>query len=164
MREIPWWVPAAVDRLSSSLLRPDWRVFEWGAGFSTLWLAQRVAHVVSIEHDPMWDAELRPRLPANVWFRFIPSDRGVVNFGDYVDAILNEPGAFDLIIVDGEMRSPCMWLAFPRVKPGGWLLLDNSEREALDMQPLVAGWHREDYLAAPGDWYDGCVTTLWRRP
>ena len=164
MRDTPWWVPAATDRLAR-LLRPDWRVFEWGSGASTLWLAERVAHVVSIEHDPAWNAELRPRLPANVTFRFIPSDRGAVNFGAYVDSILDhQPELFDLVIVDGEMRTPCMWLAFPRVRPGGWLLLDNSECEALDMQPLVAGWPREDYLAAPGDWYDGCVTTLWRRP
>jgi len=42
-----------------SLLRPDSTVFEWGSGGSTIWMAQVVKWVVTVEHNPDWLAEVR---------------------------------------------------------------------------------------------------------
>ena len=36
------------------LVRPNLRVFEYGCGNSSLWWAQRVEKVVSVEHDEAW--------------------------------------------------------------------------------------------------------------
>jgi len=42
-----------------SLLRPDSTVFEWGSGGSTIWMAQVVKRIVTVEHNPDWLAEVR---------------------------------------------------------------------------------------------------------
>ena len=49
----PWWVYAAIDKVKSSLRPTDW-VLEVGAGYSTLWLAQRCQSVCSIEESEAW--------------------------------------------------------------------------------------------------------------
>jgi len=55
---VPWFTYPAVDYLNR-LIRPDWKVFEYGAGGSTGWWAARVAEVVSVEHDSEWAAHVR---------------------------------------------------------------------------------------------------------
>src|SRR5687767_14656423 len=64
-KPIPWICYSAIDFLSSRVRR-DWRVCEFGSGNSTLWWAERVASVVSVEHDRAWSAIVSPQLPASV--------------------------------------------------------------------------------------------------
>ena len=42
------------------------RVFEYGAGYSTLYFADRVETVVSIEHVEAWVETLKTAMPDNV--------------------------------------------------------------------------------------------------
>ena len=53
----PWWVWNAI-RFVERELRPTDRVLEVGSGYSTIWLAQRCAKVVSIEESPQWRAHV----------------------------------------------------------------------------------------------------------
>jgi predicted O-methyltransferase YrrM len=62
---VPWFTYPAIRQLER-MVSPQWRVLEFGSGFSTLWWAQRVAEVVSVEHDPGWAARLRAAGPSNV--------------------------------------------------------------------------------------------------
>lgn len=62
---LPWFTYAAIELLPQ-LLRPSDRVFEYGAGHSTLWWQARVAQLASVEHDAAWCERLRPRLAAGV--------------------------------------------------------------------------------------------------
>ncbi|HKO93603.1 MAG TPA: hypothetical protein VJU61_20760, partial [Polyangiaceae bacterium] len=48
------WIPFVARRWLARQLRPHLRVFEWGSGGSTLFLARRVAELVSVEHDAEW--------------------------------------------------------------------------------------------------------------
>jgi hypothetical protein len=52
---IPWWTFQAID-LVECFLRyvPQARVFEYGAGASTLWLANRAGSVYFVEHDAVY--------------------------------------------------------------------------------------------------------------
>jgi hypothetical protein len=61
-RPLAWYTYAALHFLEPRL-KPEMRVFEFGAGHSTLWWAARVATVRSIESDPAWVEKLRPKLP-----------------------------------------------------------------------------------------------------
>src|SRR3546814_1018846 len=48
---LPWWNVAATREVAEFLrARPKARVFEYGAGASTIWLARHAAGVVSVEH------------------------------------------------------------------------------------------------------------------
>jgi hypothetical protein len=45
-------------------LRPTDRGLEWGSGRSTIWLASRVAHVLSVEHNPVWYTRVQDAIAA----------------------------------------------------------------------------------------------------
>ncbi len=153
-RELPWMTYDAIDSLGS-ICTPDSVVFEWGSGGSTLFLAKRCRHVTSVEHDVKWSGYLRERLETlgvdNVDYKEIPGerivnwetrdyrnpddfvsrDRGSVglSFERYVKAIDPFPEeSFDIVVVDGRARNGCVKRAIPRVKRGGYLVVDNSER------------------------------------
>jgi predicted O-methyltransferase YrrM len=59
-----------------------------------------------------------------------------LDFTDYVGAIDDVPGQFDLVVVDGRARVACARRALPRLAPDGVLLLDNANRD--EYAPIVA--------------------------
>ena len=121
----------------ATILRPDFTVFEWGSGGSTLWLAQRVAHVVTVENIPIWQLEVgRYAQQAgldNIEYLLVCWEKGEpitdALLDAYTETILQFPlESFDLIFSDGwgEARRRCAPLADSRLKPGGWLVADDS--------------------------------------
>ena len=62
---VPWITYPAL-RMLERVVRPHFRVFEYGAGNSSLWWAARVAEVVAVEHDPIWAELVATRAPANL--------------------------------------------------------------------------------------------------
>lgn len=129
-------------------LTPEMRVYEFGSGGSTLFFAEHVAEVISVEHDPKWHAHVQETLQAekldNCRLQFIPqtpAEQGPQDiyvgearvktggrFEQYARSIDAFPDRhFDLIVVDGLARLACIQHALPKIKPGGYLILDNSE-------------------------------------
>src|SRR3546814_16419215 len=52
---LPWWNVAATREVAEFLrARPKARVFEYGAGASTIWLARHAAGVWSVERHSEW--------------------------------------------------------------------------------------------------------------
>lgn len=62
---LPWFTYGGIEFLQRVARGSD-RVFEYGAGYSTLWWQEHVAEVCSVEHDSAWRDALRPRLAGNV--------------------------------------------------------------------------------------------------
>ena len=118
VKPIPWMHPAAVCYLES-LLRPDWHVLEHGSGGSTLWLAERVAHVTSVE-DRM------------EWYQYIAhhNERGNIDMYYSPDGCkIPHIEKVDLLLIDGHpAEARAHWLLYARriTKPGGVVVLDNS--------------------------------------
>jgi hypothetical protein len=177
---LPWLPFRAIRWLASNTDR-TMRVFEYGSGGSTLFFAKHVAEVVSIEHDPEWYARtsnalakggvrnytylLRPPAPAPE-VRFPSSDPAYagLDFAAYVTAIDAYPAqSFDLVSVDGRARPACVLAALRKVKPGGWMLLDNSDRahyrEAIER---LASYPRLDLRGIAPYLNDVTQTTIWR--
>lgn len=142
--DVPWWTFEASDVVADFLAsKPGARVFEWGSGASTLWLAKRAETVTSVEHDREWAGTLRARLPDNVKLALVPAEpagrdsavrsakRGFehLNFRTYVEAIDDVSGVFDLIVIDGRAREACLGRAVRRLAPGGLIVFDNVDRE-----------------------------------
>ncbi|WP_183094609.1 class I SAM-dependent methyltransferase [Nocardioides stalactiti] len=140
---VPWWTFDSADRIAAFLdLRPDARIFEWGSGASTLWLAARAGSVHSVEHHAGWAADLTPRLPANVVLEVVeptenhrpavgsrkPGHEGL-DFAAYVAAIDRTSGVFDVIVIDGRAREACLARAVDRLAPGGVIVFDNVDRQ-----------------------------------
>ena len=165
----PWIVPESLAYLRT-ILSPSWSVFEWGAGGSTVFWAKNCASIISIEHHPDWAKRVREMLldrglsPHVVQYIARDDDD---TFHSYADAILVYPeDSFDLVFVDGEAscRDRCLANALSRIRPGGWLLLDNS-----NWYTVGIGWERQDFIAKgltwvgqPGtfDWW----TSIFKRP
>jgi len=148
--DLPWWTFDSADQVAAYLgEHPGARVFEWGSGASTLWLAARAGSVHSVEHHAGWAAQLSPRLPDNVTLRVVepvvsahpsvasakPGHAGL-DFADYVAAIDDVDGTFDVVVIDGRAREACLARAVERLSPVGIIVFDNVDRrryvEAID--------------------------------
>jgi hypothetical protein len=151
------WITFAAIRFLEKNLKKHMRVYEYGAGGSTVFFAERVKEVISVEHDPVWRDQVVEALKKTGhenWRidliepvsddRVIdhdPSDPdGYVSSGvefkgksfrDYATSIDEYPDEyFDVVVIDGRARPSCFKHAASRVKLGGFLLLDNAERES----------------------------------
>ncbi|MDP3906898.1 class I SAM-dependent methyltransferase [Novosphingobium sp.] len=125
--DCPWWHVGATREVAEFLaLRPGARVFEYGSGASTAWLARRAHEVISVEHHGDWHKLLSPLVAgftnARLWHRELAGE-------DYIGAIAEAGGQFDLIVVDGRRRIECLERAIPFLKPGGIVLFDDSGRK-----------------------------------
>jgi predicted O-methyltransferase YrrM len=124
----PWLTPDAVRLLVSMLRRSD-RGAEFGSGRSTIWIAERVGHLTSVEHDKVWydevSANLRDRRIANVTYIFAPQDQSE-ELGEYArTALAFENATLDFALVDGLYREHVSKLIIPKIRPGGLLIIDN---------------------------------------
>ena len=129
----PWLTARAVDILSE-WLRPDDTVFEWGSGNSTVWFSERVARVVSVEHDNAWYTKvgmaLQSRAQARVERHLVETREGDddPSAGRYVDMVATTPDdSIDTILVDGIHRDRCAIRSLAKIRPGGLLVLDNAD-------------------------------------
>ena len=115
---------------------------------------QRCKTLTSLEHDKKWILELENKISCpnykNRWslvLRDLTTE--AINRSPYLDYIKNQKKeAFDLISIDGRLRSESLKIASSKVKRGGFILLDNSDRH--QYQKGVAflnelGWNRKDY-------------------
>jgi hypothetical protein len=118
------WIPYPARTLIESRLSGSMRVFEYGAGASTLWWPSRVGSVTSVEHDPAWVTQVRARAPANVTVILCPLDPAQ----RYAETAVAEGGGFQVLFIDGRHRNLCMHVAPDAVSDDGVVILDNSER------------------------------------
>lgn len=170
----PWWPRAAITGVGEAL-PPAGMVFEFGGGGSTLWLHDLGARVICVEHDREWFESLSGRLPADVEMVLRePTTSGTVGSevapGSYFDAYVAEidrwpDQSFDLVIVDGRARVRCGLAARSKVKRGGLLLLDDSDRPRYrELVDALIGWERTDYTGLKVGGGGVCQTSVWCRP
>lgn len=160
----PWYCLGAVDFLETlDFSRAS--VLEFGSGQSTLWWATKAAEVVAIEES----AE---------WFDYVErSLADVPNATVHLATDLRQHAAlprewnrtFDVVVVDGGDRVPCVETAIGVVAPDGLVILDNSEGswsaipgqfpmlDALDRN----GWARIDFNGYAAGVLSTSVTSLF---
>lgn len=119
LRPLPWYTYACTLFLEERLRR-DFRVFEFGAGNSTLWYAAHAGEVISVEPNAQWAAEVGAGGAARVIHR--------ERRDDYV-AEIQAHGTFHLVAVDGPERPACARAALGALTEDGVLVWDDSERE-----------------------------------
>jgi len=114
-------------------LKPTDVGLEWGSGNSTTFFAERVAHLISIEHDSYWynrvSKALHDKGLKNVEIIHVPLKQADKEEPEYVSVITKQPkGSFDFILVDGCFRDQCAELGLQLLKPGGILITDDAAR------------------------------------
>lgn len=152
--ELPWLNFPALEFLEKNI-SPEYKVFEFGGGGSTLFFCKNVAEVATVEDHSGWfdtltqtvrtkgyqnwkgffiapepvsgDSPRSKQNPAD----FCSGSKGMehLSFEKYARAIDPFPVAyFDLVLVDGRARPSCIQQALPHLKTGGLLVVDNAER------------------------------------
>jgi len=168
----PWWNDRAI-RYITEQLRPGDQVFEWGSGASTIWLCDHGAKVISIEHDADWVEKVASRCPT-ADIRAIPGSAENDEYiedqadrsGDYIGAIDEfADGSFDIVIVDGLYRPECLRRGASKVKPGGLLILDDTDRQKLARvrKTALPQWKKVSFTGFKAS-KDVRETTFFRRP
>ena len=152
----PWIAPRATAILEQ-ILTKDLKGLEYGSGISSVFLAQRIGHLVSIEHYESWyqkvgrllkkydlsntDRQLvkpdkikkLPHKPTKPELHEMKYGHTYLDYADYANAVRKFPDKhFDFVLIDGRSRVECMRSSLAKVKKGGFIILDNSERSHYD--------------------------------
>ncbi len=146
--DLPWWNVAATREVETFLAsRPKARIFETGAGASTVWLARRAAQVISVEHDAAWHKRFLGMIDGvpGIDLRYRPlGDAGPQDA--YVHSIDENDDLYDLIVVDGRHRIACLNRALAHLAPGGRILFDDSGRSRYRVGIQSCGLEESHYF------------------
>lgn len=117
---IPWISYPALAFLQGRI-KSDMTVFEFGAGYSTLWWARRVRTVYACEADAKWHAQIRQQAPVNV--ELLRADEH-----EYPQVAARFPAVFDIVVIDGGDRLLCAKNAVSSLNARGVILWDDTDR------------------------------------
>ena len=138
----PWFTRDSI-KIINNLLKNEFIGFESGSGVSTIWLAERIKYLISIEHDINWfyiiSNKIKKKKLKNIDYKLITG-----NDDQYANYINNFPNSyFDIVIVDGKDREKCIKNSIEKIKPKGIMVLDNSDRKQLDeAKQLLEKWKK----------------------
>jgi len=165
--ERPWIVPQAIGWLGRRI-RSDWKVVELGSGRSTLWLGRHAGRVVAYEDNPWWVGRAREMIAGagleNVEIR----ERPVTAYADELAALPD--ASIDLLVIDflespEAERCDAVRAGMGKIRPGGLLLLDDSDRPSYaGAYDLLNGWREHRFTGVKDDWPEACETAIFRRP
>jgi predicted O-methyltransferase YrrM len=150
------WISYRAARTLGRLIQPQWRILEFGAGMSTVWFASRAHYVLSIESDTRWYQQVAEMLHvrglANVQLEYRQSS----NVAGYASLPGIADSSFDLALIDGIYRDRCVPPCLQKVRPGGYIYLDNTDQpdhcQAAEAALLATNleWHRYFTDFSPG--------------
>ncbi|PDT87317.1 hypothetical protein CO669_26035 [Bradyrhizobium sp. Y36] len=132
---LPWFSWSSIDYLREAL-NGSMNLFEYGSGGSTLFFAERVQQVSSVEDQKGWYDHLQKvlgkRNVTNVDYRFEAITSKTLEGSDYLLS-LNRP--YDIIVIDGSedwpshiVRPACFTHAQQYIRPGGMIIVDDAWR------------------------------------
>ena len=122
-------VQGRVLSMLSQMIRPK-RILELGAftGYSALCLAEGLSEdgvLVSLEHNDELEDMLRRNLALSPL-----GEKIELVIGDAIEWLSSQPAdeCYDLVFIDADKReySTYLDLVLPLVRPGGWILADNT--------------------------------------
>lgn len=166
------WISQGSVKFCDQHLTKQMRGVEWGSGRSTAWYAERLGHLTSIEHHKEWFDHVTKKLKdqgiKNVDYRHIPLEHPIDQptslhydpMPNYVSAI-DEFGdqSIDFFVVDGHYRQACIQRAIPKLRSGGYLLVDNTNWLPLEQWYVPSNWpmvHQSENVMSE--------TTIWQKP
>jgi hypothetical protein len=158
---IPWVTYSFIDFIKPRLHK-DLSVFEYGSGNSTLFYAQRVRNVVSVEHDETWYRKIVKEKAPNAEMIFCRLDMA----GAYSKKAASLDQKFDIIIVDGRDRVNCCKQGINGLTERGVIVLDDSERKTYNPARLFLlqqGFKELSFSGiSPGLFYEKATSVFYK--
>jgi len=137
MNTKPWLHPDIITFLDENI-NIDTKILEFGSGNSTVYFSKLTNNLYSVEHDIVWYNKIKKQLNNNVEYilskvNYVsqPSkDKMFYNCNTIEELLkINIPDEyFDIIIIDGIHRVNCANASLNKLKKGGILILDDSNR------------------------------------
>jgi len=188
----PWLTHGAI-RFLKRILRKDMRIYEYGAGGSTIFFALLAEKVFTCEHDPLWAIKVQEALDkmncANYEIRVVkpvPDQASIsrdaadpdgyvstsaqhkgLNFEAYAKSIVEYPdNYFHVILIDGRSRPSCAKHAISKVADKGYIILDNAERaeySAVHEMLNNIGYRRKSFYGAGPHNGYFWLTCVWQK-
>jgi hypothetical protein len=159
---IPWYTYSFIKFIEPRL-KKQFDAFEFGCGNSTLWYAQRIRSVKSVEHNIEWFNKMKDKIPLNA----LLVHQTLFENGDYAREVLAENKNYHLIIIDGEDRNNCLVHAVSKLCMDGVIIYDNSDRSEYNFSyDLLAksGFKRIDFKGlGPIVNVNSCTTVFYRQ-
>lgn len=151
---MPWYTLPTLQWLKTQDTS-QWIVFEYGAGYSTIWWTMNALKVISIDSNEVWSKAMQTWL-ATTEEKYVHSIQfWATPIGTTIDPEvqfpINDNNLFDCVIVDGEWREECVKYCLQFIRSGGFLIIDNWDQEdyphdaverTLD---LLKDWERQIY-------------------
>lgn len=159
---IPWFTYPAIEFLKERLTK-EMTVFEYGSGSSTLFFAERVKEIISVETNKEWFNKIVNKLPSNARLLFYDQN----NFNcSYPEVIKTTNSKFDIIIIDAIEREEVIYFLDENLYSESVIILDDSERiDYKDgIQYLLNNHFKKlDFWGfSPGCLYKKCTTIFYR--
>jgi hypothetical protein len=149
MSFLPWYNQDLISFLNS-YLKPNFNVFEYGGGNSTLYYSNLVKTVSTIETKKEWvNFVLLQKSKENIEIKLC---QDLPNFSKEIANFTIKK--FDLIVIDSRDRAKCLEECQNFVLDSGAIILDNSEREnlILPQKNLISkGFKKTSFSGIRGD-------------
>src|SRR5574343_116787 len=120
---LPWLNDKTIEFLKSFLTK-EMKVFEFGAGRSTIFFANLAGQIISVESRAQWVDYVKS---------FNLSNSIVIVEQKQFASAINQfhDNIFDLILIDSNDRVNCLKNSFNKITKNGVILVDNCESEKL---------------------------------
>jgi predicted O-methyltransferase YrrM len=180
----PWLSPESIKYLEERLTK-DMIGLEYGSGRSTVFFANKLKKLISIEHHTEWYEKVAKLITKNeldnVEYLLIPEQHtddenedieletrllkfdgteARDEFNNYSSKVNEYPDEyFDFVLIDGRARVKCGLNAITKLKKDGIFVLDNSERPRyLPLHTALESWPRVETTTGLTN------TTIWIKP
>lgn len=147
---MPWYTLPTLQWLKQQDTS-KWIVFEYGAGYSTIWWRLNCQGVISIEHNPIWAKAMNaesiqdPVEYINA-IDFHTTPVGML-FNSNFQCEKSEYNLPDCIVIDGEHRKECLLVSVDKIPVGGYIIIDNWGQEDFPdtefAEKLLEGWEKQ---------------------
>lgn len=157
---IPWFTYSAIDFLRERLTK-NLNVLEFGSGNSTIFFAERVNKVFSVEHNEYYYKEILLNKSKNIEIKIVSGSTSE----DYLSQI-SEASKFEIIVVDGLFRNECLINSVNYITENGVIILDDSER--VDYEPGISFLIKKGFKQlrfsgiAPGIFFRKCTSIFYK--
>jgi len=139
---LPWITFPAIEKIHELIdLSSRTKILEFGAGNSTFYWSSFGCDVNTIEADPNWYSLMTKKIKSenieNIKILLAKDEKEWI-------AKISEFGVlkYDMIVVDGGPRPNCVEAAINYLKPGGVLVIDNTDWH----------WWNKPIQLVPSDW------------
>ncbi len=122
--QVPWMNYQTINFIKERF-KKDFNMFEYGSGYSTIFYANIVNRITSIEYNIDWYNKIKNEIPNNA--KLIYENK--FNSDCYIFAVKNDDVLYDVIIIDGRSRVACLEACIDQLSERGVIFFDDSERD-----------------------------------